>query len=111
MYKMLRLKFILLLVTNHYTNNTSGIGSGATCYCPNGESYAIGDFGTACGALACIGGVTSECQLSVSDGAYKMVICERKRIFFKCEKLNKFVFCTSWYYLNYKSDHAEVLFS
>ena len=71
-------------------DHADGSGSGAVCTCPNGESYAIGDFGTSCGSLACIGGITSDCETLVTEGANKMVICERKNYIFETLRLEFF---------------------
>jgi hypothetical protein len=52
---------------NVYEKVDSGVGAwGGLCTCPDGNSYSVGDNHDACGSLACIGGISSEC-VKVAD--------------------------------------------
>lgn len=56
-------------------NDKNAGGWSGTCKCPDGESYKVGDKHTGCRALACEGGVSSECNRNDSSGKYTKVIC------------------------------------
>jgi len=51
---------------------------GATCQCPDGNTYAVGDLGDRCGTYACYGGVIIDSceQKSQREGARMKVVCE-----------------------------------
>merc|ERR1719150_3021072 len=48
---------------------------GGSCTCPDGQVYAVSDNDDACGSLACVGGVSGQCNQYAGSWSYNKVIC------------------------------------
>ena len=53
-------------------------GYGGSCTCPNGEVYQVGDHNDNCATLACVNGISGECQKEKGIWSHRKVTCKGK---------------------------------
>eukprot|EP01046_Picozoa_sp_COSAG06_P050754 COSAG06_NODE_8114_length_2270_cov_1.963151_2_plen_712_part_01 len=62
---------------NRKESNVPGVGSwGGTCTCPNGQVYQVGDNKDSCSSLACVNGVSGDCNQTNPGGDGVRVTCD-----------------------------------
>ena len=69
-------------VGNVVEENASGVGGwGGECRCPDGQTYLVGDNDDTCGSLACVNGVSGDCNKYSGAWSGRKVICAGKKYF------------------------------